>query len=113
MTRQHHCKIQWPGVDACGKGIYSVPFELSMAQACLYLLHVLLSSGPRYWVVVPPLAQPLLELRLLCYRYERYGKTYRWYVCSQFVHHLDLWLLLELLTQWAILFAWSSRVSAK
>ncbi len=63
-------------VDACGKGVRSVPFELCTAQAHLYSLHVLHRGGPRFWVVIPPLQRHNLELCLLHYREQRYGAAF-------------------------------------
>ncbi len=61
-------------------------------------------GSPCYWVVIPPSAQRLLESHLRRVRHDMYTGDFTGAPCSQFVHHLQMWVPLQKLLCWRVTF---------
>jgi hypothetical protein len=93
-----------PVACAVGDGPHGAPFMLCTAPDWLYTMDYLYHSSPCYWVMIPPSAWRLLKSHLRCVRLNMYTGDFTGAPCSQFVHHLQLSVLLQKLRRWRVTF---------
>jgi hypothetical protein len=87
-----------------GDGPYGAPFVLRTAADWLYTMDYQHRCSPCYWVVIPPSARRLLESYLRCVQLDMYIGDFIGAPCSQFVHHLQLWVPLQKLRRLRVTF---------
>jgi hypothetical protein len=103
-TLNRRAEMHEPVVCAVGNGPHGAPFVLRKVPDWLYTMDYLHRGSLCYWVVIPPSARRLLESHLRRVQLDMYTGNFTGAPCSQFVHHLQLWVPLQMLRRWRVTF---------
>ena len=68
----------------------------------LYSLNFLHQKTNKHWVIIRLLNQVKLKKKLILYFCQQFSVNWMRLWCSQFVHHMNLWILFVMLNQWRI-----------
>ena len=66
----------------------------------LYLLNFLHWRANKHWMIIRSLNQVRLEKKLILYFHQQFDVDWMRSQCSQFVHHMNLWILSAVLNWW-------------